>query len=140
MNTYILIAVIAMAAIEIISIVVTINFLKTYKNICDDTVLKYMESMDTMRRADLERFRDISDKYEKVIDSGDSIIKIISEQYDSMLEVFHSISNMQTKVFDCWKGIENRYSDSYDQYRLCTKKLDEINKQLSKLAKKKKND
>lgn len=140
MNTYILIAVIAMVVVEIASIVVTINFIKTYKSICDDTVLKYMESMDSMRRADLERFRDISDKYEKVIDSGDSIIKIISEQYDSMLEVFHSISDMQTKVFDCWKGIENRYSDSYDQYRLCTKKLDEINKQLSNLAKKKKND
>lgn len=140
MNTYILIAVIAMVAVEIASIIATIIFIKTYKSICDGTVLKYMESMDSMRRADLERFRDISDKYEKVIDSGDSIIKTISEQYDTMIEIFHSIENIQTKALECWKGIENRYSDSYDQYRLCTKKLDEINKQLSNLAKKKKHD
>ena len=51
-----------------------------------------------------------------------------------MYEQYKFITDMQTKLLECWKGCEERYSQSYEQFKHCSDQLKELSFQITDLA------
>lgn len=58
----------------------------------------------------------------------------IYSAYKTMYDQYKLITDMQTKLLNCWKGCEERYSQSYEEFKHCSDKLKEISFQLTDLA------
>lgn len=58
----------------------------------------------------------------------------ITKAYDKMHEQYKSICDIQTKLLECWKGCEERYSQSYELFKHCSDNLKEVSFQLTDLA------
>ena len=54
--------------------------------------------------------------------------------YEKMYEQYKFITDMQTKLLECWKGCEERYSQSYEEFKHCSGKLNELSYQITDLA------
>lgn len=54
--------------------------------------------------------------------------------YEKMYEQYTLITDMQTKLLNCWKSIEERYSQSYEEFKHCSDKLKEVSFQLADIA------
>lgn len=63
-------------------------------------------------------------------DSYDHILKA----YEIMRKQYDSIVDMNTKLLNCWKGCEERYSQSYEEFKHCSDSLKEISYQITDLA------
>lgn len=62
--------------------------------------------------------------------SYDNILKA----YESMRKQYDSIVDMNKKLLECWKGCEERYSQSYELFKYCSDNLKEVSFQLTDLA------
>lgn len=58
----------------------------------------------------------------------------IRQAYEAMRKQYDSIVNMNTKLLECWKGCEERYSQSYELFKHCSDNLKEVSFQLTDLA------
>ena len=54
--------------------------------------------------------------------------------YEIMRKQYDSIVDMNTKLLECWKGCEERYSQSYELFKHCSDNLKEVSFQLTDLA------
>ena len=51
-----------------------------------------------------------------------------------MRKQYDSIIDMNKKLLECWKGCEERYSQSYELFKHCSDSLKEVSYQLTDLA------
>ena len=54
--------------------------------------------------------------------------------YEKIYEQYTLITKMHTKLLECWKGCEERYSQSYELFKHCSDNLKEVSHQLTDLA------
>lgn len=89
----------------------------------------------------LQDSEDLFEKYNKCLagvydrekDLRKELIDIYSS-YEKMYEQYKLITDMQTKLLECWKGCEERYSQSYELFKHCSDNLKEVSYQLTDLA------
>lgn len=113
MSTYILIG-----AIVIVELTVVYFGIKCYRTImryCGEIVPIYSETVklvsekfDAIQKLDEARER----VYNKMLEINELIIK-----HDA------SLSEQHRKLLECWKNIEARYSDAYEEFRECSERL-----------------
>ena len=84
-------------------------------------------------------------KYAEICDKSVAVMEQIHEQYNAVVESVRTLSDQHIKLLDCWKRIEERYSQTYEQFKICNDcmkkimelleptKFDEIAEGLSKL-------
>ena len=58
----------------------------------------------------------------------------ICSAYKTMHDQYKLITDMHTKLLECWKGCEERYSQSYELFKHCSDNLKEVSFQLTDLA------
>ena len=58
----------------------------------------------------------------------------ICSAYKTMYNQYKLITDMHTKLLECWKGCEERYSQSYELFKHCSDNLKEVSFQLTDLA------
>ena len=58
----------------------------------------------------------------------------ILSAYKAMYDQYKLITDMHTKLLECWKGCEERYSQSYELFKHCSDNLKEVSFQLTDLA------
>ncbi len=54
--------------------------------------------------------------------------------YEKIYEQYTLITKMHSKLLECWKGCEERYSQSYELFKHCSDNLKEVSHQLTDLA------
>ena len=87
----------------------------------------------------------ISQKYEKSL--SDDMLKYAekcdhqNEIYgqflvasEAILSQYKKIDSAYKKLLDCWKGIDERYDQTYDQFKLCINKFDELHLKIEDLS------
>lgn len=92
-------------------------------DLCNDQIKDHTNAMKKMVAND----NAICDSIKSCCDSVCDAYKLMRGQYDSIV-------NMNTKLLNCWKGCEERYSQSYEEFKHCSDKLKEISFQLTDLA------
>lgn len=60
--------------------------------------------------------------------------KNVLDAYGVMRERYETITDTNIELLKCWKSIEERYSQSYEQFKHCSDKLKEVSFQLTELA------
>ena len=106
-----------------------------------DEAISYMKNY-TETITDLYK---ISHKYEESI--SEDIIRYAekcdhqNELYSKFLESAAAIHAQYTKIndaykklLDCWKGIDERYDQTYEQFKLAVNKLDELHLKIEDLS------
>lgn len=111
--------------------------------------LRYME--DDLNKA-LYRNNQLIEQYDKCLDgvykretamhdtimswceNAEKTYDSIKEAYHKMFEQYKTICDMHTKLLNCWKGCEERYSQSYELFKHCSDNLKEVSYQLTDLA------
>ena len=58
----------------------------------------------------------------------------ICSAYKTMYDQYKLITDIHTKLLECWKGSEERYSQSYELFKYCSDNLKEVSFQLTDLA------
>lgn len=71
--------------------------------------------------------------YDREKDLHNELISIYGS-YEKMYDQYKLITDMQTKLLECWKGCEERYSQSYELFKHCSDNLKEVSFQLTDLA------
>lgn len=71
--------------------------------------------------------------YDREKDLDNELISIYGT-YEKIYEQYTLITKMHTKLLECWKGCEERYSQSYEEFKHCSDKLKEVSFQLTDLA------
>ena len=66
-------------------------------------------------------------------DLHNELIRIYGS-YEKMYDQYKCITDMHTKLLNCWKGCEERYSQSYELFKHCSDNLKEVSYQLTDLA------
>lgn len=69
-----------------------------------------------------------------VLDREDNAYENIYKAYELMRGQYDSIVDMNSELLKCWKGCEERYSQSYELFKHCSDSLKEISFQLTDLA------
>lgn len=113
MSTYILIG-----AIVIMELTVVYFGMKCYRAImryCGEIVPIYQETVKL-----------VSEKFDAIQKLDEARERV----YDKMLEIHELIANhdktlseQHRKLLECWKNIEARYSDAYEEFRECSERL-----------------
>lgn len=98
--------------------------------VCKETIENYGNGLTRV----YERESALNEAFEsgtkRLADSYDNILKaygIMRKQYDSIVD-------MNKKLLECWKGCEERYSQSYELFKHCSDNLKEVSYQLTDLA------
>lgn len=88
-----------------------------------------------------EQITNHSNAMKKLFANENAICDSIKAGYDSVCDAYklmrgqyESIVNMNTKLLECWKGCEERYSQSYELFKHCSDNLKEVSFQLTDLA------
>ena len=113
MSTYILIG-----AIVIVELTVVYFGMKCYRTImryCGEIVPIYSETVKLVS----EKFVAI----QKVDESRMQVYNKMLEIYELIAERNKSLSEQHQKLLECWRNIEARYSDAYEEFRECSERL-----------------
>ena len=113
MSTYILIG-----AIVIVELTVIYFGIKCYRAImryCGEIVPIYSETVKLVS----EKFVAI----QKVDESRMQVYNNMLEIYELIAERNKSLSEQHQKLLECWRNIEARYSDAYEEFRECSERL-----------------
>lgn len=113
------------------------EYFESIFNINEEIVRNLSKEMDSLE----ERYDSINKIYTLISEQNNDII----DQYHNMMDVWEGlkdeyahISATHQELLNIWAKIEERYSDSYEQYRKCTNDLnnakDEINRQILERA------
>lgn len=88
-----------------------------------------------------EQITNHSNAMKKLFANENAICDSIKAGYDSVCDAYKlmrgqydSIVDMNTRLLNCWKGCEERYSQSYEEFKHCSDSLKEISYQLTDLA------
>ena len=71
--------------------------------------------------------------YDREKDLHNELIRIYGA-YEKMYDQYKLITDIHTKLLECWKGCEERYSQSYEEFKHCSDTLKEISYQITNLA------
>lgn len=147
MNTLIIAALIVLAIGEIIFGGLCIVWLKKldevteemreYKTVCSEVMKTNQKYTDSVAKDVI--------KYAEICDKSVAVMEKIHEQYDAVVKSVSTLSDQHVKLLDCWKRIEERYLQTYEQFKRCNDcmkkimelleptKFDEIAEGLSEL-------
>ena len=92
-------------------------------DLCNDQIKDHSNTIKKLFAHENEMCDSIKTGYDAVCDA----YKLMRGQYDSII-------NMNTKLLECWKGCEERYSQSYELFKHCSDNLKEVSHQLTDLA------
>ena len=88
-----------------------------------------------------DQITDHSNTIKKLFARENAICDSIKSGYDSICDAYKlmrgqydSIVDMNTKLLECWKGCEERYSQSYELFKHCSDNLKEVSSKLTDLA------
>lgn len=88
-----------------------------------------------------DQIKDHTNAMKKLVANDNAICDSIKAAYDSICDAYKlmrgqydSIVDMNTKLLECWKGCEERYSQSYELFKHCSDKLKEVSFQLTDLT------
>lgn len=99
------------------------DILKKVLDINNQLIEKYNKCLDNV----YERETTIRDNVTETYDA-------ITEAYNKMYDQYKRITDMHMKLLECWKGCEERYSQSYELFKHCSDNLKEVSFQLTDLA------
>lgn len=127
------------SAFLVFSIVIFCAFM-ALKGSMDETLSYMKNSTET-----IINLYGISQKYEKSLsedmikyaakcDHQNEIYGKFLEVSSAMLERYKSIEAAYKTLLDCWKGIDERYDQTYDQFKLAVNKLDELHLKIEDLS------
>lgn len=108
----------------------TEDVLKHALDLCGEQLPEHTEALKMV----LDREYNTCDAMEKWTKTLSADYESISKAYELMRGQYDSIVDMNSKLLECWKGCEERYSQSYEQFKHCSDKLKEISYQVSDLA------
>lgn len=91
---------------------------------------KYNKCLDNV----YERETMIRDSFLSWTDNATETYDVITKAYAKMYDQYKLITDMQTKLLECWKGCEERYSQSYELFKHCSDNLKEVSFQLTDLT------
>ena len=92
-------------------------------DLCYDQITDYSDTIKKLFAYEHEICDSIKTRYDAVCDA----YKLMRGEYDSIVD-------MNTKLLECWKGCEERYSQSYELFKHCSDNLKEVSYQLTDLA------
>ena len=103
-----------------------IGYMKSYTDIITELYQrshKYEESLseDMLRYA--EKCDQQNEMYGKFLEAS-----------EAMLSQYKKIESAYKKLLDCWKGIDERYDQTYEQFKLAVNKLDELHLKIEDLS------
>ena len=106
------------------------DLLKKSFDINNQLIEKYDEQLNLV----YERETNLHDGISLWQENAEQSYDTICSAYKTMYDQYKLITDMQTKLLNCWKGCEERYSQSYEEFKHCSDKLKEISFQLTDLA------
>jgi len=92
-------------------------------DLCYDQITDYSNTIKKLFAHVHEICGSIKTRYDAVCDA----YKLMRGEYDSIVD-------MNRKLLECWKGCEERYSQSYEEFKHCSDSLKEISYQITDLA------
>ena len=141
--TYIVIALIVLGILEFVAIGLLIYWIYKIEDSID-SMKNQTELVVGLYKLDQEYIDDLGKKmieFAGQVDHQTEIYKSICEmdvqicdQYKQMYENYMTITEHYSKLLAAWKNIEDRYSQSYEQFKLAASKLNEISYQVTDLA------
>ena len=87
--------------------------------------------MDAMRKFFSDSFEKLAEAYEglsKLDESRQNVYRKIVEVDNKMDENLKKGFEIDKKIIDTWKGVQDSYSDAYEEYRHCIDKLETLDK------------
>lgn len=106
------------------------DLLKKSFDINNQLIKKYDERLNLVHEREINIHDGISLWQKNAEQSYDTICSAYKTMYDQ----YKLITDMQTKLLNCWKGCEDRYSQSYELFKHCSDNLKEVSHQLTELA------
>lgn len=106
------------------------DILKKVLDLNNQLIEKYNKCLDNV----YERETTIHDTVISLMDNTAETYGDITKAYDKIYEQYKSICDIQKKLLECWKGCEERYSQSYELFKHCSDNLKEVSFQLTDLA------
>ena len=103
-----------------------ISYMKNYTEAITDlykTSHKYEESLSE----DMIQYAEKCDHQNEVYDKFLEAAAAIHSQYEK-------INDAYKKLLDCWKRIDERYDQTYEQFKLAVNKLDELHLKIEDLS------
>lgn len=134
-----IILIVMFAAFLVFALVIFCAFM-ALKGSMDET-LSYMKNYTET----ITNLYGISQKYEKSLsedmleyaekcDHQNEIHGKFLELASGMIDRYKSIEAAYKKLLDCWKGIDERYDQTYEQFKLAVNKLDELHLKIEDLS------
>ena len=79
-------------------------------------------------------FARVCDRENELNNTINAWSKNVLDAYGIMRKQYDAIIDNHTELIKCWKSIEERYSQSYEQFKHCSDKLKEVSFQITDLA------
>lgn len=98
--------------------------------VCNETIKNYSKDLTRIYERESTLIETFESGTKCLTDSYDHILKA----YEIMRKQYDSIVDMNRKLLECWKGCEERYSQSYEEFKHCSDSLKEISYQITDLA------
>jgi len=92
-------------------------------DLCNDQITNHSNAMKKLFANENAICDSIKAGYDAVCDA----YKLMRGEYDSIVDI-------NKKLLECWKGCEERYSQSYELFKHCSDNLKEVSYQLTDLA------
>lgn len=103
------------------------EMIKSYYRIDSETYKETIDKIIAIDKDYIQKVHDNTQKYTEyitgILASEKEIVRAIHEEYVSM-------KNGQISILEAFKQCEQRYSDAYDQFSLCSKELKEVKEKL----------
>ena len=106
-----------------------VDFIRENNNLIKDyseTIKKMFDREGTM----IELTTAINDQYKFINDN----YKIVADGYSKMVSAYRETGENYKTIINTWAQCEQRYSDSFDQFKLCRDILNEVNGKLDELT------
>ena len=100
----------------------------------EDLYKHTLELCNKQIREHNEALRRVYDRETKTYEDTKSWMKSVNDAYQIIRKQYDTIIEMHTKLLECWKGCEERYSQSYELFKHCSDNLKEVSFQLTDLA------
>ena len=100
----------------------------------EDLLKKFFDINNQLIEKYNERITNLHDELKLWQKNAEQSYDAICSAYKTMYDQYKLIADMQTKLLECWKGCEERYSQSYEQFKHCSDQLKELSFQITDLA------
>ena len=110
------------------------NYSEFMKHSCEDMqeqaetyAADMMEKTTENIQKELTYYRNKSDEQNEMYKQFRTLIEV-------MITRMRAIEENYKKLLDCWKGIDERYDQTYEQFKLAVNKLDELHLKIEDLS------